>query len=131
MTFTDPRWLLALAPVPVLLLLEWRAVMRARRALGRLVGERASHPLLEQRPKALCQGFTVTRQSRIEIAAPLMLGLVRKRAISQKQIPWKMIERPAARFHQLMLREIDSLEITGFRAAAAAVGNRAPQSALL
>src|SRR5262245_32560837 len=48
MTFTDPRWLLALAPVPVLLLLEWRAVVRARRALGRLVGDRASHPLLEQ-----------------------------------------------------------------------------------
>ena len=49
MTFTDPRWLLAFVPVPLLLLLEWRAVVRARRALGRLVGERPSHPLLEQR----------------------------------------------------------------------------------
>jgi Ca-activated chloride channel family protein len=49
MTFTDPRWLWALAAIPPLLLLEWRAVAGAERALLRLVGERASHPLLEQR----------------------------------------------------------------------------------
>jgi len=49
MTYVDPRWLLGLAVVPVLLLLEWNAVARAERALQRLVGERATHPLLEQR----------------------------------------------------------------------------------
>ncbi|HEY2955720.1 MAG TPA: VWA domain-containing protein [Candidatus Eisenbacteria bacterium] len=49
MSYIDPRWLWALALVPVLLLLEWRAVAKAERALGRLVGERESHPLLEQR----------------------------------------------------------------------------------
>ena len=49
MTFTDPRWMLGLALVPLLLLLEWRAVRRAGKALDRLVGEREAHPLLEQR----------------------------------------------------------------------------------
>ena len=49
MTFTDPRWLFGLAAIPPLLLLEWRAVAGAERALQRLVGERAAHPLLEQR----------------------------------------------------------------------------------
>ena len=49
MTFTDPRWLFGLAAIPPLLLLEWRAVAGAERALQRLIGERAAHPLLEQR----------------------------------------------------------------------------------
>lgn len=49
MTFTDPRWLWGLAAFPPLLLLQWRAVAGAERALQRLVGERAVHPLLEQR----------------------------------------------------------------------------------
>jgi len=49
MTFTDPRWLWALAALPVLFLLEWRAVRRAERALTALAGAREGHPLLAQR----------------------------------------------------------------------------------
>lgn len=41
MTFPDPRWLLALAVVPALWLLELVARRRARRGLARLIGE---HP---------------------------------------------------------------------------------------
>jgi Ca-activated chloride channel family protein len=49
MTFSDPRWLWLLIALPVLLALEWRAGRRRDRALERLVGERARHPLLAQR----------------------------------------------------------------------------------
>ncbi len=49
MTFTDPRWLWALAVLPLLALLEWRAAGRAERALKALVGARAEHALLAQR----------------------------------------------------------------------------------
>ena len=41
MTFADPRWLWALLALPVLALLEWRAVRRAPSALARLVGRAA------------------------------------------------------------------------------------------
>jgi Ca-activated chloride channel family protein len=46
---SDPRWLWALALLPLLLLLEWNAVRRAERGLKGLVGARVPHPLLEQR----------------------------------------------------------------------------------
>ncbi|MFN8588066.1 MAG: VWA domain-containing protein [Candidatus Eisenbacteria bacterium] len=48
MTFTQPHWLWALLVLPVVLLLEWRAVGRARRAVVALAGPRPNHPLLAQ-----------------------------------------------------------------------------------
>ena len=48
MTFPDPRWLLALAVVPVLWLLEMAAARRARRGLARLIGERPDSVLRAQ-----------------------------------------------------------------------------------
>ena len=58
MTFTDPRWLWGLGAIPPLVLLEWRAVAGAARGLTRLVGERETHPLLEQlRPKSRVVGL--------------------------------------------------------------------------
>ncbi len=48
MTFTSPLWLWALLALPVTLLLEWRAVQRARKAAVALVGARANHSLLAQ-----------------------------------------------------------------------------------
>lgn len=48
MTFETPAWLWALAALPVLALLEARAVTRARRAARTLVGERPRHALLAQ-----------------------------------------------------------------------------------
>ena len=48
MTFPDPRWLLALAVVPVLWLLEMAATRRARRGLARLIGERPDSVLRAQ-----------------------------------------------------------------------------------
>jgi Ca-activated chloride channel homolog len=47
-TFPEPRWLLALAIVPVLLLLEVAAARRARRGLARLIGERPDSVLRAQ-----------------------------------------------------------------------------------
>lgn len=47
--FSDPRWLWALAALPVLFLLEWRAARRAERGLAALAGARPDHPLLAQR----------------------------------------------------------------------------------
>jgi len=47
--FEHPQWLWALAGLPVLALLEWRAVRRADGALRTLVGRREPHPLLAQR----------------------------------------------------------------------------------
>jgi Ca-activated chloride channel family protein len=49
MTFGDPRWLWGLLAMPLLLALEWSAVVRADRRLRELVGERADSVLLEQR----------------------------------------------------------------------------------
>ncbi|MGH7742326.1 MAG: VWA domain-containing protein, partial [Candidatus Eiseniibacteriota bacterium] len=49
MIFGDPRWLWGLAAIPVMLLIEWTAVVRADRALRDLVGSRADSVLLEQR----------------------------------------------------------------------------------
>jgi len=49
MTFSDIRWLWALLALPALILLEWRAVRRAERALGTLVGGRRDSVLLAQR----------------------------------------------------------------------------------
>jgi Ca-activated chloride channel homolog len=49
MTFEDPRWLWGLALLPLLALLEWRAAVRARKALATLVGTRPDHALLAQR----------------------------------------------------------------------------------
>ena len=48
MTFPDPRWLLALAVVPVLWLFEMAAARRARRGLARLIGERPDSVLRVQ-----------------------------------------------------------------------------------
>ena len=48
MTFADPRWLLALALVPVLLLLEMAATRRSQRGLVRLIGERRDSVLRAQ-----------------------------------------------------------------------------------
>jgi Ca-activated chloride channel family protein len=49
MTFLDPRWLWLLLAIPVLLLLEWNAAARVRRALEQLVGRGSGVSLLEQR----------------------------------------------------------------------------------
>lgn len=49
MSFADPRMLLGLVLLPILGLLEWRAMHRAERAAEALVGRRAGHPLLAQR----------------------------------------------------------------------------------
>lgn len=49
MTFGDPRWLWGLFALPVLLLLEWSAVVRSDRVLRELVGARVDSVLLEQR----------------------------------------------------------------------------------
>lgn len=48
MTFETPVWLWALAALPVLALLEWRAIARAARAARALVGARPAHALLGQ-----------------------------------------------------------------------------------
>ena len=48
MTFPDPRWLLVLAVVPVLWLLELAARRRARQGLVRLIGERPDSVLRAQ-----------------------------------------------------------------------------------
>jgi Ca-activated chloride channel family protein len=47
-TFAHPMWLLALLGLPVLALIEWRAVTRARRAARLLTGPRAPNALLAQ-----------------------------------------------------------------------------------
>ena len=49
MSFADPRFLLGLVLLPLLGLLEWRALRRADRASDALVGKREGHPLLSQR----------------------------------------------------------------------------------
>lgn len=49
MTFADPRLLLGLLLLPLLALVEWRALVRAERAADALVGRRPEHPLLTQR----------------------------------------------------------------------------------
>lgn len=49
MSFGDPRWLWALLGLPILLLIEWGAVVRSDRMLRELVGARADSVLLEQR----------------------------------------------------------------------------------
>jgi Ca-activated chloride channel family protein len=60
MTFSDPRWLWGLATLPLLALLEWRALRRVPLRLAGLVGTRAPHALLVQpapgrrRDSALC-----------------------------------------------------------------------------
>ena len=60
MNFSDPRWLWALAALPLLALLEWRALRRGAVRLARLVGTRAPNALLAQpapgrrRDSALC-----------------------------------------------------------------------------
>jgi len=48
MILSDPRWLWAFAALPLLALLEWRALRRALARLTRLVGARAPHALLAQ-----------------------------------------------------------------------------------
>jgi Ca-activated chloride channel family protein len=48
-SFANPGWLWWLLALPPLLLLEWRSVRRADRALERLVGSRLHHVLLGQR----------------------------------------------------------------------------------
>lgn len=48
MTFATPTWLWGLLLLPLVLLFEWRAVARARRASLALVGSRSPHPLLAQ-----------------------------------------------------------------------------------
>lgn len=48
MTFTSPVWLWALLVLPVVLLLEWRAVRKAMNAAAALVGARSGHPQLAQ-----------------------------------------------------------------------------------
>jgi hypothetical protein len=47
-TFPDPRWLVALAVVPLLWLLEMAAARRSRRGLARLIGERPESVLRAQ-----------------------------------------------------------------------------------
>jgi Ca-activated chloride channel family protein len=49
LNFSDPIWLRGLIALPILALLEWRAVRRAGGALERLVGPRREHALLAQR----------------------------------------------------------------------------------
>ena len=49
MTFGDSRWLWGLLALPLLLALDWGAVVRADRQLRELVGARADSVLLEQR----------------------------------------------------------------------------------
>jgi Ca-activated chloride channel family protein len=49
MSFGDPRWLWALLALPILLLIEWGAVVRSDRVLRELVGARPDSVLLEQR----------------------------------------------------------------------------------
>ena len=48
MTFGDPRWLWALAALPLFAMFEWLAARRARAALERLVGSRLDGALLAQ-----------------------------------------------------------------------------------
>ena len=48
MIFSDPRWLWGLAAIPLLALLDWRALRRMRARLARLVGTREPHALLAQ-----------------------------------------------------------------------------------
>ncbi|MCC6348049.1 MAG: VWA domain-containing protein [Candidatus Eisenbacteria bacterium] len=48
MSFEHPAWLWGLAALPLLALLEWRALERARRAARSLVGSRPDHALLAQ-----------------------------------------------------------------------------------
>jgi len=49
MSFADPRFLFGLLLLPLLALLEWKALQRAERGADALVGKRAAHPLLAQR----------------------------------------------------------------------------------
>lgn len=49
MSFENARWVWGLAGLPILFVLEWRAIVSAERGLKRLVGDREAHPLLEQR----------------------------------------------------------------------------------
>ena len=48
-SFSDPRWLLALWALPLVMWLEWWAARGVRRRLALLVGERADHALLAGR----------------------------------------------------------------------------------
>lgn len=60
MTFETPAWLWALLALPVLALLEWRALERAKRAARALVGPRPQHALLAQTlPHARRVGFVL------------------------------------------------------------------------
>lgn len=60
MTFLDPRWLWVLLAIPALLLLEWHATRRARRAVDQLVGRGSGLSLLEQqRPGTRRLGWTL------------------------------------------------------------------------
>ncbi len=74
MTFGDPRWLWALAALPLFALLEWLAARRRRAALGRLVGTRLDGALLAQvRPRQRAMGALL----RIGAAALLIVGAAR------------------------------------------------------
>ncbi len=71
MTFETPAWLWALAALPVLALLEWRAIARATRAARTLVGPRPAHALLGQTlPRSRRLGFAL----RMAALALLALG---------------------------------------------------------
>ena len=48
-SFSDPRWLLALWALPLVVLVEWWAARRVSRRVALLVGERGDHALLEGR----------------------------------------------------------------------------------
>ena len=71
LTFSDPRWLDALIAVPVLALLEFLAVRRARAARERLVGSRADSALLAQ---SLSNERTRGAILRLAAATLLILG---------------------------------------------------------
>ncbi len=71
MTFSNPHWLWALLALPVLALIEWRAVTRATRAARALVGARTPNALLAQRlPGERVTGLAL----RLGATALLLLG---------------------------------------------------------
>src|SRR5215510_13174129 len=82
---------------------------------------RQSINLLQQRTQAVGNVLTKTGKPRIKQAAPHVFRFIGKRRVGDKKFPWKMLERPAVGFGELMLRERNRLKITLFGGAVTSV----------